>query len=34
MHKVCGVFPRVLKRFSRGGFEKAVREHNAERHAR
>jgi hypothetical protein len=34
MHKVCSIFSQVLKLFSRGDFEKAVREHKAERHAR
>ena len=32
--KVCSIFSQVLKLFSRGDFEKAVREHKAERHAR
>src|SRR6266568_1576523 len=32
--KVCGIFSQVLKLFSRGEFEKAVKEHKAERHAR
>jgi hypothetical protein len=32
--KVCSIFSQVLKLFSRGGFEKAVRQHKAERHAR
>lgn len=32
--KVCSIFSQILKLFSRGGFEKAVREHKAERHAR
>src|ERR1039457_395189 len=32
--KVCSIFPQVLKLFSRGDFEKAVKEHKAERHAR
>ena len=34
MYKVCSIFSRVLKLFSRGDFEKPVREHKAERHAR
>jgi len=32
--KVCSIFSQVLKLFSRGDFEKAVEEHQAERHAR
>ena len=32
--KVCSIFSQVLKLFSRGEFEKAVKEHQAERHAR
>src|SRR5216684_708661 len=32
--KVCSIFSQVLKLFSRGGFEKAVKKHKAERHAR
>src|SRR5258708_1344933 len=32
--KVCSIFSQVLKLFSRGDFEKAVRQHKAERHAR
>jgi IS4 transposase len=32
--KVCSIFSQVLKMFSRGGFEKAVKQHRAERHAR
>jgi hypothetical protein len=32
--KVCSIFSQVLKVFSRGEFEKAVKEHEAERHAR
>ena len=31
--KVCSIFSQVLKLFSRGEFEKAVKEHKAERHA-
>ena len=34
MYKVCSIFSQVLKLFSRGDFEKAVKEHKAERHAR
>ena len=34
MDKVCSIFSQVLKLFSRGDFEKAVKEHKAERHAR
>ena len=34
MYKVCSIFSQVLKLFSRGEFEKAVKEHRAERHAR
>src|ERR1700686_5474403 len=34
MYKVCSIFSLVLKLFSRGEFEKAVKEHQAERHAR
>ena len=32
--KACSIFSQVLKLFSRGDFEKAVKEHKAERHAR
>jgi hypothetical protein len=32
--KVCSIFSQVLKLFSRGEFERAVKEHKAERHAR
>src|ERR1019366_9508805 len=32
--KVCSIFSQVLKLFSRGEFEKAVKEHKAERHGR
>jgi hypothetical protein len=32
--KVCSIFSQVLKLFSRAGFEKAVQQHKAERHAR
>ena len=32
--KVCSIFSQVLKLFSRGEFEQAVKEHKAERHAR
>ena len=34
MYKVCSIFSQVLKLFSRGEFEKAVKEHETERHAR
>ena len=34
MNKVCSIFSQILKLFSRGDFEKAVKEHGAERHAR
>jgi len=34
MSKVCSIFSQVLKLFSRGDFEKAVKDHKAERHAR
>ncbi len=34
MNRVCSIFSQVLKLFSRGDFEKAVKEHQAERHAR
>ena len=34
MYKVCSIFSQVLKLFSRGDFEKAVKKHQAERHAR
>ena len=34
MYKVCSIFSQVLKLFSRGEFEKAVKQHKAERHAR
>lgn len=34
MDKVCSIFSQVLKLFSRGDFEKAVKEHKTERHAR
>src|SRR5207248_4051464 len=34
MYKVCSIFSQVLKLFSRGDFEKAVKDHKAERHAR
>jgi hypothetical protein len=29
MNKVCSIFSQVLKLFSRGEFEKAVKEHSA-----
>jgi hypothetical protein len=32
--KVCSIFSQVLKLFSREAFEKAVKQHKAERHAR
>jgi len=32
--KVCSIFSQVLQLFSRGSFEKAVKQHKAERHAR
>ena len=32
--KVCSIFSQILKLFSRGGFELAVKKHKAERHAR
>src|SRR5215831_12578905 len=32
--KVCSIFSQVLKLFSRGEFEKAVKAHKAEKHAR
>ena len=32
--KVCSIFSQVLKLFGRAEFEKAVKEHKAERHAR
>jgi hypothetical protein len=32
--KVCSIFSQVLKLFSRGEFERAVKKHKAERHAR
>jgi hypothetical protein len=31
MHKVCSIFSQVLKLLSRGGFEKVVKEREAER---
>ncbi|MBZ5625703.1 MAG: DUF4372 domain-containing protein [Acidobacteriia bacterium] len=34
MYKVCSIFAQVLKLFSRGDFEQAVKKHKAERHAR
>src|SRR5436189_4710629 len=34
MYKVCSIFSQVLKLFSRGDFDKAVKDHKAERHAR
>jgi hypothetical protein len=34
MNQVCSIFSQALKLFSRGDFEKAVKEHKAERHAR
>jgi IS4 transposase len=34
MNRVCSIFSQVLQLFSRGEFEKAVKEHEAERHAR
>jgi len=34
MNRVCSIFSQVLKLFSRGDFEKAVKEHKTERHAR
>ncbi|MDQ2774355.1 MAG: IS4 family transposase [Acidobacteriota bacterium] len=33
-NKICSIFSQVLKLFSRGDLEKAVKEHGAERHAR
>ena len=32
--QVCSIFSQILKLFSRGGFEQAVKQHKAERHAR
>ena len=32
--KVCSIFSQILKLFSRGGFEQAVKQQKAERHAR
>jgi hypothetical protein len=34
MNKVCSIFSQVLRLFSRGDFEKAVKKHKAGRHAR
>ena len=34
MNRVCSIFSQILKLFPRGDFEKAVKEHKAERHAR
>jgi IS4 transposase len=34
LYKVCSIFSQVLKLFSRGEFEQAVKAHGAERHAR
>jgi hypothetical protein len=34
MHKVCSIFSQVLKLFPRREFQQAVKEHQAERHAR
>jgi len=34
MKRVCSIFSQILKLFPRGDFEKAVKEHKAERHAR
>ncbi|HEX4489011.1 MAG TPA: IS4 family transposase [Terriglobales bacterium] len=34
MYKVCSIFSQILRLFARGDFEKAVKEHKAERHAR
>jgi len=34
LYKVCSIFSQVLKLFSRGEFEKAVKAHGAERHSR
>jgi len=34
MNQVCSIFSQVLKLFSRGDFERAVKEHQTERHAR
>jgi len=34
MYKLCSILSQVLKLFSRGEFERAVKEHGAERHAR
>jgi hypothetical protein len=34
MNRVCSIFSQVLQLFPRGEFERAVREHKAERHAR
>jgi hypothetical protein len=32
MYKVCSIFSQVVQLFSRGDFEKAVKEHKAEVH--
>jgi hypothetical protein len=32
--KVSSIFSQILKLFSRGAFEQAVKQHKAERHAR
>ena len=34
MYPVCSIFSQLLRLFSRGDFERAVKEHKAERHAR
>ena len=34
MNQVCSIFSQVLQLFSRGEFERAVKDHKAERHAR
>jgi Domain of unknown function (DUF4372) len=34
MNRVCSIFSQILQLFPRLGFEEAVRQHKAERHAR
>jgi hypothetical protein len=34
MNQVCSVFSQILQLFSRGEFERAVKKHKAERHAK
>jgi len=34
MNRVCSIFSQLLQLFSRAEFERAVKDHKAERHAR